>query len=304
MITVLSGGTGTPKLLMGLQQAMDRSDIAVVANTGEDTWGSGTYISPDVDSVTYALAGIIDQQLWYGIARDTFMTHKALAKLGRKELLRLGDRDRATKLYRTLRLGEGCTLTQATAEICASLGVSEKVLPMSDDPVHTTIYTENGKTEFHDFWVRDRGRHSVNRVVYEGSEAARPSREVAESIRSSDAVVIGPSNPITSIGPILSMGEVRDMCKRAYTVAVSPIIGERVFSGPASRLMGGLGYESSPLGVARFYEGIADVLVIDHADERYVPLIKELGIDVRLAHITMKDLNTRAALGKTVTTLW
>ena len=304
MITFLSGGTGTPKLLMGMQNVMDRKDISVIANTGEDTRISGIYLSPDTDSVTYALAGIIDEQFWYGVKRDTFITHKALASLGHKELLRFGDKDRATKIYRTIRMEQGATLSEVTEELCASLGVKEKVVPMTDDTLTTTLYTELGKTAFHDFLVRDHGRHSVERVDYCGSDKAKASDGAIECLHSSDAIVIGPSNPITSIGPILSIKGIREECKKRKTIIVSPIIGDRVFSGPAARLMGGLGYEPTALGVASYYKDVADIIVIDEMDTKYAQAITDLGMEVRLTSIAMKDLNSRIALGSFISTLW
>jgi LPPG:FO 2-phospho-L-lactate transferase len=297
MYAVLSGGTGTPKLLMGMQQHAGPGFFEVIANTAEDTWASATFLSPDVDSVTYALAGVIDQEKWYGVAGDSFAGHEALARLGHRELLRMGDRDRATKLYRTMRLSEGATLSQVTDEICAALGVAERVHPMTDGRVATRVGTERGELAFHDFWVRDRAAHTVTGVRYEGIENVACSPGALEALTRCEAVLIGPSNPVTSIGPILSVPGVRDICKKKRVVAVSPMRGEGAFSGPAAVLMQGLGVPASTVGVAQLYGDILDEIVIDRTDAAATPFLERMGLTVHMADTEMKDLYTRKALG-------
>ena len=298
MHAVLSGGTGTPKLLMGMQPFAGAESLEVIANTAEDTWASATFLSPDVDSVTYALAGIIDQERWYGIAGDTYSTHDALARLGRRELLRIGDRDRGTKLYRTLRLSEGATLSQVTGEICAALGVAERVHPMTDGTVTSRIGTTQGELAFHDFWVRDRGQHEVTGVRYDAHGDAVCSPGAKAALEQCSTVLIGPSNPITSIGPILSLPGVRGICRKKRVVAVSPMRGGGAFSGPADALMRGAGVPTTSLGVAMLYQDILDEIVIDSSDAEMAPSLRDMGLDVHILRTEMKDLYTRKALGR------
>ncbi|MHC1609052.1 MAG: 2-phospho-L-lactate transferase [Candidatus Methanofastidiosia archaeon] len=298
MLTFFSGGTGTPMLLTGMQHLVPRDQICVVANTAEDVWISGTYLSPDVDSVTYALAGIVDENHWYGIKNDTFFTHDAMAALGYKELLRMGDTDRATKLYRTMRLQKGDALSVITAKICKRLGVLEHVFPMSDDSIKTVIGTEKGDMAFHDFWVRDGGKHVVNSVNYTWSGHAHEPPGLEDIVGAADAIVLGPSNPVTSISPILSIKKLRALCEEKRTIAISPMVGHGAFSGPAPALMEGLGYEATAVGVAEMYSSFLDDIVIDSLDAHMAPTIKEMGISVHVADINMKNLNKRIALGK------
>ncbi len=298
MHAVLSGGTGTPKLLMGMQPYADAKSLEIIANTAEDTWASATFLSPDVDSVTYALAGIIDKERWYGIEGDTYTTHDAMAALGHREMLRIGDRDRGTKLYRTLRLSEGATLSQATGEICAALGVFEPVHPMTDGTVATRIGTAQGELAFHDFWVRDRGRHEVTGVRYEAHGDAVCSPGAKAALERCSAVLIGPSNPITSIGPILALPGVRGICRKKRVVAVSPTRGGGAFSGPADALMRGARVPTNSLGVAMLYQDILDDIVIDTADAGMAPALRDMGLDVHIVRTEMKDLYTRKALGR------
>ncbi|RZN45382.1 2-phospho-L-lactate transferase [archaeon] len=300
MITVLSGGTGTPKLLMGLQRVLARDSICVVANTAEDTLVSGSRMSPDLDSVIYALAGVIDQQKWYGMADDTFHTYDAMLAFGYNELLRMGDKDRATKLYRTVRLSEGATLSQVTREQCERWNIEERVFPMSDDPVQTIVSTDEGPLTFHEFWVRDRGRHIVDAVAFNGSDTATITGELRACIEASDVVLIGPSNPVTSILPILSVSEIYELCKEKRTVAVSPLVGSGAFSGPATTLMHGLGYTLSAVGVAEIYHSILDDIIIDTSDAALVPELEEMGLGVHATDIFMKDLYTSRALGEDI----
>ncbi|HOP08850.1 MAG TPA: 2-phospho-L-lactate transferase [Candidatus Methanofastidiosa archaeon] len=300
MLTFFSGGTGTPKLLMGMKRLLGPEDICVVANTGEDLVQSGVHISPDIDSVIYALADIIDRERWYGQKGDTYRTNEALSKLGYNEMLRLGDKDRATKIYRTLLLSSGLSLTDATKRICESLGVRENVFPMSDETVTTTIIAEHGPMAFHEYWVRDRAMHRVDEVKYIGSETASLPSGAMASIECSDAIIIGPSNPITSIGPILSIRDAYNLCKEKYTLAISPFIGNTPFSGPAGRLMADLGRDVSPIGVADAYEGLLDAIVIDRADEAYAKALEDRGLDVLRADIAMKDLYKSKALGMNI----
>lgn len=302
MITVLSGGTGTPKLIQGMVQLIPQEELAVIVNTGEDVEMSGLYVSPDIDTVVYTLAGIVNEETWYGMRDDTFQRHEELARSGRPELLRIGDRDREIKRYRTDLMRMGRSLSDATREICEKLGVRARVMPMSDDRVRTVIRTEAGALTFHEFWVARRARDRVLGVEFVGSDAALPAPGVVESIEESDAVIIGPSNPITSMGPILSVKGIRSALvkNREKTVAVSPIVGGRPVSGPAGALMSGLGHEVSAAGVAEIYREVAGAIVIDRRDSGLAGRIEKMGLEVHLSDLLMHDLELRKRLAANV----
>lgn len=277
-------------------------ELSVVVNTGEDVEISGLHISPDLDTVVYTLAGIINEETWYGIRGDTFFCHEMLKRLGHVELLRVGDQDRATKLYRTLMLRQGRTLSSITREICQKLGVQVNVMPMSDDRVQTLISTEAGVMQFHEFWVARGAKDKVLGVSFKGAERARPAPGVLEILERAERIIIGPSNPVTSIGPMLAIKKVREVLKKnpEKVLAVSPIIGNSPVSGPAGVLMSGLGYEVSPVGVARMYRGIVGVLVLDHSDSKFAPAIKELGIRPAFANTLMRDHIARTKLAREI----
>ncbi len=302
MLTVLSGGTGTPKLLQGLIQLVKHEELSIIVNTAEDVEISGLHVSPDLDTVMYTLAGVVNEDTWYGIHGDTFERHEELRLQGKPELLRIGDRDREVKRYRTDLLKQGKTLSEATRELCTRFGVRVRVMPMSDDYVRMRVETEAGNLSFHEFWVARRARDRVTDVKFEGTEFARPASGVLDAIREGGAVIIGPSNPVTSIGPIVAIKEIREALvqKRERVLAVSPIVGGAPVSGPAGALMNGLGCEVSPLGVARIYGDFVGTLVIDRKDAEFVADIEKLGIKVALEDIMIPDLSTRTKLAKKV----
>ena len=230
MITVLSGGTGTPKLIRGLRQILRDNEITVIVNTAEDLHMSGHYVSPDVDTVTYLFAGILNTDTWWGIKGDTLDTYHAMEKIGYKEPLPLGERDRATNIARTAFMQSGMTLTEATQKICAGYGISAKILPMSDQEVTSYVVTEDGSLmHYQEYWVGKRGNvpiSGIRRVTADGEPLAA-SDAVISAIEESDGVIIGPSNPVTSIGPILECGGVREALADKFVAAVSPFIGNR-----------------------------------------------------------------------------
>jgi LPPG:FO 2-phospho-L-lactate transferase len=297
---VLSGGTGTSKLLQGLSQILEPEELSVIVNTGEDVEISGLNVSPDIDTVMYSLAGIINEETWYGINGDTFFCHEALKGLGYAELLRIGDRDRATKMYRTLMLKRGKKLSTVSRELCEKFGVCANVMPMSDDRVQTRISTENGEMRFHEFWVARKASDRVFGINFDGAENAKPAPGVLEAIEISDSILIGPSNPITSIGPILVVEEIRQALSRdsRRVVAVSPIVGGAPISGPARVLMQGLGHEVSPLGVARIYNGVAGTLIMDNTDKKFEPSINEIGMKTFFMNTLMPDRGSRVRLAR------
>ena len=261
MFTVLSGGTGTPKLLRGFK---DSEDLAVVVNTAEDIYASGNKITPDIDSVIYTIAGVIDDEKWWGVRGDTFNTYNALKAMGHYEELMIGDKDRATHIIRTELLRYGSTLTEATLELCDEFEIKTRVLPMSEEDVTTVVSTPEGDMHFQDFWITFRGEPEVKDVRLLG--ALKPTDEVMDVLGMSENIIIGPSNPITSIGPILALEGVRDALQVKFVVAVSPFIGDKPISGPAAKLMKAKGFEPSTRGVAECYKDVVDVFIMDERD--------------------------------------
>ena len=264
MYTILSGGTGTPKLLTGFKEL---AEFSVIVNTAEDVWISGNKVCPDIDSVIYALSGVIDDEKWWGVKGDTFVTHEALKALGFDELLMIGDKDRATHIFRSELLRKGYSLTEATLKLAEAYGVKNKVLPMCEEEVETRIVCEAGDVHFQEFWIKYRGEPEVYDVYIKGIEKAKATEEVVEELEKSKAVIIGPSNPITSIGPILEVEGIREILREKFVLAVSPIVGNSPVSGPAAKFMKAKGFEVSPAGVYEVYEDFLDVLIVQTGDE-------------------------------------
>lgn len=271
MITFLSGGTGTPKLLRGVRQCMDDAHITVVVNTAEDIWMHGGHISPDIDTVMYLYAGSLNTDTWWGIRGDTFITHETLAGLGFDEYIAIGDRDRAVQLARGELLRSGLSLTRATAVLCQCLGVGASVLPMTDDPVTSMVKTGEGLLHFQEYWVKYRGSVEIQGVerVPDPNPPATP--DVIAAIRESEAVVIGPSNPVTSILPVLGCTGVREALKGRQVIGISPFIGNAPVSGPAGALMEAEGYPPDSSGVADLYKGLLSHFIQDVRDPVHVP---------------------------------
>lgn len=259
---LLSGGTGSPKLLRGLLHFCPETQLTVIANTGDDIWVSGNLVCPDVDTVIYTIAGISTER-WWGIKNDTFLTHEALVSRGHEEALVIGELDRATHIFRTDILRQGATLTDATLLLCASFGVSSKVLPMTNDFVPTMLKTDEGEIHIQDFLIKHKQRPSVSQV---NCGAGAMTREVEAALAEHDAVVIGPSNPISSIGPILRVNGMREALKERFVIAVSPIIQTEPVSGPARKFMEAARLPVSSVGVAEFYGDFLDALIVDNTD--------------------------------------
>ena len=269
MITVLSGGTGTPKLIRGLRQILRDNEITVIVNTGEDLWMSGQYVSPDIDTVTYLFAGLLNTDTWWGIKGDTMHTYHAMERLGYKEPLPLGEQDRATNLARTAYLNAGMRLTEATKKITDGYGISARILPMSDQQVTTYVVQEDDSLmHYQDYWVGKRGNVPIKGVVRKTADGTPlvATPEALAAIEESDGVIIGPSNPVTSIGPILECAGIRDALKKKFVIGVSPFIGNRPVSGPAAALMKAWGYESTSFGTKQVYADVLDVFVQDVTD--------------------------------------
>ena len=259
---VLSGGTGTPKLLLGLKGLLRPEEFSVVVNTAEDLWISGNYISPDVDSVLYTLADMIDEKRMWGIKGDKTITHDFLIAIGIKEKLQVGDKDRAVHIFRSELLRRGVRLSHATQALAESLGVEQQVVPMTDDIVSTVVSTPEGVMHFQEFWVGRRGKPEVLSLFFEGLDAALPCQAFLDLLEKEDTILIGPSNPVTSIGPILALQGVRERLQDKKVVAMSPFIGNKPVSGPAAKFMQACGAPADDEGV-RALLGKVDLFVVD-----------------------------------------
>ena len=261
MITFLSGGTGTPKLLEGARKILKDSEISVIVNTGEDIWYQGAHISPDIDTVSYLFAGILNKETWWGVAEDTFFTHEIVNKFLPDSFIKIGDRDRAYEIIRGELLKDGKTLTEATKMICDNLKVSAGIFPMSDSPWITYIRTPEENMHFQEYWVRYRGRVPILAVCHEPEDSPHATDNVLDAIRNAECVIIGPSNPVTSILPILSCIGIKEVLKTKKVIAVSPFIGEQPVSGPAGELMKIINYNADSTGVFSLYQDFADIFL-------------------------------------------
>lgn len=266
MITFLSGGTGTPKLLRGMQKVMDRHEISVIVNTAEDIWISGNHISPDLDTVMYLFSGILNTDTWWGIRNDSFYTYDEIIRLGIDEFIKIGDKDRAVHIARGEMLRKGMRLTNITRILCDRFGVREMVLPMTDSEVTTQVKTDLGLIHFQEYWVRAKGKIGIEGVVRSFREPPVATEEALAVIEASDTIVIGPSNPITSISPILECEGIKHALLDKLVIAISPFIGSAPVSGPAGALMQASGFEPSSRGTYNCYDGITDIFVQDIRD--------------------------------------
>ncbi len=275
MVVVLAGGTGGAKLAAGMAAVVPPAELAVVANTGDDVEAYGVHVSPDPDLVTWWLGGIIDERGW-GIDGDTWAVMDQLEAAGRKPWFRLGDRDLAMCLIRTELLAAGERLTKAHGAVVRGAGVESFVLPMADEPVRTHVRTPEGWRAFQEFMIVDGARAPIEAVEFRGAEAARPTPEVLDAIHRADAIVIGPSNPVISVGPILAVPRMREALSaaRAPVVAVSPFVGGRAVKGPTEAFMTHTGLPLTAVGVAQAYEGVIDAIVADEPVD--VPGIRSL----------------------------
>jgi LPPG:FO 2-phospho-L-lactate transferase len=305
MIVSLAGGVGAARFLAGLVRAVPPGEIVIVGNTGDDDEFHGLLVCPDLDSVTYTLAGASNREMGWGLEGETFACLDALARYDEPVWFRLGDRDLATHLFRTRRRHEGASLSAVTAEIVAAWELGLRLLPMSDDPVRTRITagTADGGTEelrMQEWFVRDHAEPPVVAVRYEGAEAARPAPGVLDAIAAADAIVLCPSNPVISIGPILAVPGIRDalIARRDRVVGISPIVGGAPVRGPADRLMGPLGIDVSCAGVARAYAPFCSTLVIDTVDAARAAEVEAAGVRAIIADTVMHTPDIAAALAR------
>jgi LPPG:FO 2-phospho-L-lactate transferase len=305
MIVALAGGTGAAKFLRGLTAVLPPEQVTVIVNTGDDTVIWGLRICPDLDTVTYALAGLLDEAKGWGVRDDTFRCLAAMAALGHETWFNLGDRDLGTHLFRTERLGAGRSLTEVTEAIRRALGVRSRILPASDSPVATRVLTPGGWLGFQEFFVKEKARVEVLDVAYAGAETASPAPGVLEAIHAASAVIICPSNPITSIEPILTVPGIAEALAgtSARILAISPIVGGAPVSGPAGKLMAAKGLPVSALGVAQLYRPWLDVLVVDRRDEGLAPEVGALGIAPLVTGTIMTDRRAETALARALVDL-
>jgi LPPG:FO 2-phospho-L-lactate transferase len=305
-VALLAGGTGGAKLGAGMQEEVG-SELSVIANTGDDIEALGVHVSPDPDLVTYWLSGEIDEERGWGIRDDAFTVFGRLQQLGAPSWFGLSDRDLAACLYRRQFLDDGGRQTEAQAQIARGLGVEAKVLPMSDSPVRTKVLTAGGRRDLQEYLIVDGGQPDVLGVELEGIEQAEPSREVLEALRVADVIVIGPSNPVISIGPILAVPGMTEAitASPAPVVAVSPYVAGAVVKGPTNRFMAGLGRSTTAAGVASLYAGLIDAMVVDEGDPDPPPseiptlavatLMEGAAGRARLARIVLDYAETLAA---------
>lgn len=272
---------GAAKFVRGLVARVEPARVSVVVNTGDDEVFYGLHVSPDVDTITYTLAGAENRKFGWGLAGESFNALAALERFFGKAWFGLGDKDIATHLFRTMRMHQGASLTQITAEITRAFAIASTVLPMSDDRVRTFVKLRGrAPIPFQEYFVRGRARGAVEKIDLRGIKSARPSPAVMNALRDAQAIVIAPSNPFVSVGPIIGLPRVRDVIRRRRSIvaAISPIVSGRTIKGPAVAMMRGLGMEASALGVARLYRDIASVFVIDRSDAALAPEIERLGM--------------------------
>ncbi len=300
-ITVLAGGVGAARFLDGLLRVTDPSEVTVVCNVGDDFEWHALHVSPDIDSVVYTLAGLEGEHGW-GVDGDTFVALEELEALGEERWFAIGDRDLATHVLRTSMRRAGATLSEATARIASARGLRCKLLPATDDPAPTLVHTDAGTLAFQEYFVRRRATDSVTGFDLAAAERARPAPGVLEAIRASDALLIAPSNPFVSIGPILAIPGVREALAQssARRVAISPIVGGAAIKGPAADMLRSTGHEVSALGVATIYEGLLDVFVIDEIDADLAPAIEALGFELAVTDTMMTSRERRRELAEFV----
>jgi LPPG:FO 2-phospho-L-lactate transferase len=288
-IAALAGGVGASKLLLGLYDTMDPRDLTVIVNTGDDITLHGLKISPDLDIVTYTLAGIVDEAKGWGYRGETFHALKRLATFGRANWFNLGDSDLATHIHRTAMLAEGKSLSDAAEAIRLALDVKARILPMTNQAVPTMIATDEGELHFQEYLVKRRAEPVVRGIRFDGGDNAIPAGGVLEAIRGADRVLICPSNPLISIGPILAVRGVREglRARKKSVVAVCPIVGGKSLKGPSDKMLSELGYEPSALGVARLYADFSGTFVIDPADKKQTISIRKLGMKVEVIPTVM-----------------
>ena len=299
MITALAGGVGASKFLDGLSRVAPPEEISIIVNTGDDIEMFGLYIAPDLDIVTYTLAGMVNRETGWGLAGDTFNCLEQLLGYTQTERwFNLGDRDLAAHIFRAQQMRQGRSLSEIAERVRKALGVKSRILPMTDTHTPTTIITDEGEMHFQEYLVKRRAQPKVNGIRFENVESAKPAPGVVEAILHSEAVIICPSNPLISIGPILAVPGVRDLLKQteATVAAISPVVGGASLKGPTDRMLADLGMQVSATQVARLYSDVADVFILDVQDEPEKPEIENLGLKVCVTDTVMSGLEEKVRL--------
>jgi len=296
MITVLAGGTGSVKLVRGL--VAQESKINVISNVGDNYWLYGLYVCPDIDTIVYGLADLLDQERGWGMKKDTFNFLRQMEVFGEETWFRIGDRDAATHLIRTNMLKNGKNLSDITKWMCEKFAVSANIIPVTDNSIETRITTDKGELHLQEYWVKHRGKDPVLGIQYIGADKARPNPEAVNAIHDADMIIIAPGNPLTSIGPMLQIKGIRkELSKiKKKVVAISPLIGDDAISGPAAKYMQAAGIESSAYGLAKMYSDVRSNIIVDVKDRTLIKKIQSLDMKVFETKITMKNKLAEDAL--------
>ena len=300
MITILAGGSGSVKLVRGF--ASQRSDINVIVNVGDNYWLYGMYICPDIDTITYGLADLLDHDKGWGIKKDTFGFLRQMEIFGEETWFRIGDRDTATHLTRTNMLKNGKSLSDITKWMCEKFSIEIKLIPVTDNAIETRIITNKGEMHLQEFWVKHRGLDEVKGIEYQGAEKVRPNPDAMNAIHDSNLIVIAPGNPLTSIGPMLAIKGIRKELakKKNKVVAISPIIGNSAITGPTGKYLEAAGIEVSALGVAKMYADVCSNIIIDTKDRMLTKKIESLNINVHETKIRMTNKQSEDALAASI----
>jgi len=300
LIVTLAGGVGAARFLEGLIRVVPQREITIIGNVGDDVEFYGLHVSPDLDIVTYTLAGMVDPERGWGFKGDTFYCQKALQRYGYKPWFNIGDQDLATHLYRTEQLRRGKRLSTVTASIVTRLGLDVTLLPSTDDLLQTYVLVDRSRMHFQEYMVRLQTKPKVKSVFFKGSNSARPAPHVIQSIREASEIIICPSNPIVSIGAVLAVKGIRGALRetKASILGISPIVGGKTVKGPADKLMRSLGIEVSAVGVATYYKEFLDTLIIDKVDAQLAPQIRSLGIKPIVTQTLMKTMADKVHLAR------
>ncbi|HJJ22396.1 MAG TPA: 2-phospho-L-lactate transferase [Nitrosopumilus sp.] len=296
MITVLAGGTGSVKLVRGL--VSQESKVNVISNVGDNYWLYGLYVCPDIDTIVYGLADLLDQERGWGVKKDTFNFLRQMEVFGEETWFRIGDRDAATHLIRTNMLKNGKNLSDITKWMCEKFAVTANIIPVTDNSIETRITTDKGDLHLQEYWVKHRGKDKVEGIQYVGADKARPNPEAVNAIHDAEMIIIAPGNPLTSIGPMLQIKGIRkELSKiKKKVVAVSPLIGDNAISGPTATYMQAAGIESNAYGLAKMYSDVCSNIIVDTKDRALVKKIESLDMKVFETKITMKDKLAEDAL--------
>ena len=304
-VVALAGGVGGSKLALGLYRVMDTRELTIVSNTGDDIVMHGLHVSPDPDILMYTLADVVNPDHGWGFRDESFRVAEGLARYGRPLWFQLGDRDLATHIHRTAMLVEGATLSHSIDSIRRALGVTARILPMSDEPASTMLETDEGRMHLQEYFVRRKCEPTLRSIEFSGAAAAKPAPGVIEAIETAELIVVTPSNPLISIGPILAVPGIRDALRRqrARVLAVSPLVGGKSLKGPSDKMMSELGYDVSASGVARLYRDFCGSMVIDESDADQKSAIEELDMSVIVLPTIMRTLEDREQLARSILAL-